>query len=289
MKVLCFGSLNLDYVYTLDHIVAPGETISSICRDIFAGGKGLNQSIALAKAGLPVWHAGMLGDDGGLLLNMLKKNHVDVSLIRQTNGPTGHTIIQVDRNGQNSIVLFGGSNRQITSEFIDEVLSKFSEGDLILLQNEINRLNEIINKAYEKKMRIALNPSPFNKAVTACDLSKITVFLINEVEGAQITGHTDPEEILDWFASEYPKADVVLTLGGEGARLLSKGRKYIQPVMPTEVVDTTAAGDTFTGFYLEGFLTGRSAEESLRRAAKASSITVSRKGAAPSIPTKEEL
>ena len=188
MKVLNFGSLNLDYVYQVESILIPGETQASKSRQIFCGGKGLNQSIALAKAGIPVYHAGLIGEGGEPLLEVCKENGVNTEFIRQIPGPCGHTVIQVDENGQNCILLFGGSNRSMTKEFVDTVLDSFEEGDIILLQNEINELDYIIDRAYEKHMMIILNPSPFDNALENCDLSKISLFLMNEIEGFQITG-----------------------------------------------------------------------------------------------------
>lgn len=147
MKALCFGSMNIDYVYSLDHIVGLGETIFSTGRETFAGGKGLNQSVAMAKAGLPVWHAGICGTGGELLIDTLRENGVDTSLIRREDSPPGHTVIQVDARGQNCIIVYGGTNRRVTPEYIAEALSGFGEGDMVLLQNEVNRLGEIIDAA----------------------------------------------------------------------------------------------------------------------------------------------
>jgi ribokinase len=283
--------MNLDYVYSLDHIVTPGETITSSNRELFVGGKGLNQSVAMARAGLPVWHAGFSGIGGEILLRTLEENGVNTSLIRKVDTQSGHTIIQVDAYGQNSIILFGGTNRSITSEYIQEVMSHFGAEDIILLQNEVNRLDEIINAAADREMKVVLNPSPFDSAIEVCDLSKVSLFLVNEVEGAQISGlpREQPEKILDWFAAHYPNAQVVLTLGSNGAWYAGQGKRCFQGIIPAKTVDTTAAGDTFSGYFLEGWVTGRSMEESLLRAAKAASIAVSRKGAAPSIPLVAEL
>lgn len=291
MKVLCFGSMNLDHVYALDHIVTPGETISSYSRETFAGGKGLNQSIAMAKAGLPVWHAGISGNGGEILLQTLEENGVDISLIRRENARSGHTIIQVDSGGQNCILLYGGTNRMVTPEYIDEALAAFGSGDMILLQNEVNLLDRIIDRACEKGIRVVLNPSPFDEAIAKCDLNKVSLLLVNEVEGAQISGMSaeEPRRILDWFIVHYPNAEVILTLGAKGAWYVGGGMRYFHPSVPTDVVDTTAAGDTFSGYFLEGWMNGRDPLESLYRATKAASIAVSRKGAAPSIPWAYEL
>lgn len=289
MKVLNFGSLNLDYVYQVNSILIPGETQASTDRKIFCGGKGLNQSIALAKAGVPVYHAGLIGDGGEILLETCCDNHVNTEFIHQISGPCGHTVIQVDQNGQNCILLYGGANQSITKEFVDEVLSHFDKGDMLLLQNEISELDYIIEKASEKEMQIILNPSPYNNKLDKCDLNKISLFLVNEIEGEQITGEKEPDEILKKFSQMYPDASVVLTLGGDGAVYQDKKGIYRQGIFPVKAVDTTAAGDTFTGYFLASVLEKMSPEEGLRMAAKASSIAVSRLGAAASVPMRNEV
>ena len=217
MKVLNFGSLNLDYVYQVESILIPGETQASKDRKTFCGGKGLNQSIALAKAGIPVYHAGMVGEEGDILLETCRDNGVNTEFIRKIQGPSGHTVIQVDKDGQNCILLFGGANRSITREFVDQVLENFEKEDLILLQNEISELDYVIDRAYEKGMTIILNPSPYDKGLEKCDLSKVSLFLVNEIEGYQITGEKEPDKILFRIKEIYPDARVVLTLGGDGS------------------------------------------------------------------------
>lgn len=289
MKVLNFGSLNLDYVYQVDHILIPGETLSSKDRNTFCGGKGLNQSIALAKAGIPVYHAGMVGEGGEMLLETCEKNGVNTQFIRKIDGPCGHTVIQVDKDGQNCILLFGGSNQSMTREFVDEVLANFEKGDIILLQNEINELDYIIDKAYEKGMMIILNPSPYDSKLDACDLSKISLFLVNEIEGYQITGEKEPEQILARIKELYPHAKIVLTLGGDGSVFQDETGVYHQGIFKVKAVDTTAAGDTFTGYFISSILDNMPVKDGLTLAAKASAIAVSRPGATDSIPLREEV
>lgn len=289
MKVLNFGSLNLDYVYQVESILIPGETQASKNRQIFCGGKGLNQSIALAKAGIPVYHAGLIGEGGEPLLEVCKENGVNTEFIRQIPGPCGHTVIQVDENGQNCILLFGGSNRSMTKEFVDTVLDSFEEGDIILLQNEINELDYIIDRAYEKHMMIILNPSPFDNALENCDLSKISLFLMNEIEGFQITGEKEPDKILAKVKALYPKAKVVLTLGGDGSVYQDETGIYRQGIFKVKAVDTTAAGDTFTGYFISSIIDGLPVQDGLELAAKASAIAVSRPGATASIPLRSEV
>ena len=288
-KVLTLGSLNLDFIYRVDHIVAPGETIDAADVRTRCGGKGLNQAIALARAGAPSALAGIVGEDGSALLDACRDAGVDVSGVRTAAGRTGHAIIQVDGGGQNSIILFGGTNRAVTQDYIDEALDGYDEGDLIVLQNEINMLPQVIATAAARGMRIVLNPSPYDGRIDECDLSLVWLFFVNEIEGEQLTGEGDPARMLDVFAERYPKANVVLTLGPEGAVAQFGGERFEQPVIPTTVVDTTGAGDTFTGFFLAEYLRGGDVVRAMITAAQASSIAVSRAGAAPSIPSLDEV
>lgn len=292
MKVLDFGSLNYDYVYGVDHMVQPGETISAGSMETFCGGKGLNQGFALAKAGVPVYLAGSVGEEGQMFLDACTKNGVNTELIRQIPGKSGHAIIQLDKNAQNSILLFGGANRSQSREHMDQVLSQFEEGDILLLQNEINEMPYLMEQAYAKRMTIVLNPSPFDSHLDACDMSQVSIFLLNEVEGAQIAGAgKEPEEILALLKEKYPQARVVLTLGKDGAVYQNNqtGEQVVQPCIPTQAVDTTAAGDTFTGYFIAGLLKEMPMPEIMHMCAMASSIAVSRKGATDSIPSIEEV
>lgn len=289
MRILNFGSLNIDYTYRVEHIVKPGETITSRKLEIFPGGKGLNQSIALAKAGAEVFHAGLIGEDGAFLKDVCQEAGADVSLIRESKVRTGNAIIQVSEQGQNSILLFPGANREMTEEYIEEVLGYFEEGDILLLQNEINQIDVLIEKGKEKGMKVVLNPSPFDERIGQCDLNKVDLFFLNEVEGEQITGEKESDAILSKMRERFPLAETVLTVGASGA-YYSDGKDVVfQEAFPVKAVDTTAAGDTFTGFFLEAVMEGATGAEALRRAAKASSIAVSRKGASVSVPTKEEV
>ena len=289
MKVLCIGSLNLDMVYQMDHIVQPGETEASYGMNIFLGGKGINQSMAVAKAGARVYHAGLIGEDGQAFLDACKEYGVDSRYIRKIEGKSGHAIIQIDRNAQNCILLYGGANQKLTAEYVDEVLADFGAEDVLLLQNEVNMLPYIVDKAYEKGMQIALNPSPFNEKLDAVDMGKISIFLLNEVEGFQVTGKTEPDEIIAKLLELYPHARIVLTLGKDGAVYADKEQKHFQPIFKVKAVDTTAAGDTFTGYFLAGLCEGLPIPEVLKMSAKASSIAVSREGAVPSIPYRAEV
>ncbi|MBQ3090792.1 MAG: ribokinase [Oscillospiraceae bacterium] len=289
MKVLNIGSMNLDHVYSVDHIVQPGETEATGEMNIFLGGKGMNQSVALAKAGVEVYQGGMIGDDGQPFLDACREYGVHADYIRQIDTKTGHAIIQIDKNAQNCILLYGGANQKLTEAYVDEVLGHFAADDILLLQNEVNLLPYIVDKAYELGMQIALNPSPFNEKLEQVDMSKISIFLLNEVEGGQITGLTEPEEIIAKIQELYPHAKIVLTLGKDGAVYADETQKHYQPIFKVKAVDTTAAGDTFTGYFLAGLAEGMPIPDVLRMSAKASSIAVSREGAVPSIPYRAEV
>jgi ribokinase len=289
MKILNFGSLNYDYVYRVDHILRPKETLASEELKVFCGGKGLNQSVALARAGAEVYHAGMVGEDGDLLIDLCKENGIHTGYIRKTAGKSGHTVIQVDREGQNGILLFGGSNQKISGDYIQEVLENFNRGDVLVLQNEINRINTLIEEGYKKGMMIVLNPSPINDGIKNCDLGKVDYFLMNEVEGEELTGKKEPEEMLKVMGKIYKDAKVVLTLGEKGAYYQDGENRFYEEAVKTEAVDTTAAGDTFTGFFLASVLKENDPKKALASAAKAASLAVSRAGAVASIPYLKEL
>lgn len=295
MRVLCFGSLNIDYTYRVDHFVKKGETLSSDSLQVFSGGKGLNQSIALAKAGAETFHAGSIGEDGLFLLDVLKQAGVNterVSVLSQVR--TGNAIIQNDKEGDNCILLYGGANQAITKTQVEEVLGHFSEGDYLVLQNEINEMPYIMEKAHEKGMIIVLNPSPMNEKIMRLPLHYVNYFLLNEVEAGQILEREiqddfDGEALATELSKRFPNAAIVLTLGGDGAVYADGSRRFRQCVYPVKAVDTTAAGDTFTGYLIGGILRKQPVEKAMDTAARAASIAVTRPGAAESIPVLSEV
>ena len=289
MKILNFGSLNLDYVYSVDHFVAEGETLASSVRNTFCGGKGLNQSVALARAGAETYHAGCIGPEGDMLTDMLASAGVDTRYVRRVDIPTGHAIIQVDPRGRNCILLFGGANRCNDPAFVDEVLADFAAGDWLVLQNEISSLSHLIASAKAKGMKVVLNPSPFDLALVAAGLGQVDYLLLNETEGKQLTGYDAPISILNAIRETYPGLKVVLTLGKDGCVYDDGMQRIPHGIYPVTAVDTTAAGDTFTGFFIGAVSAGESPADAIRQASAASAIAVSRPGAAPSVPTADEV
>lgn len=291
MRILNFGSLNLDQVYAVEHMVRPGETLSSLRHETNLGGKGLNQSVALKRAGCQVWHAGQIGQDGQALREALEKEGVHTEELRTAACPTGHAIIQVDAQGQNCILLFGGANQSIPTTMMDDVLSRFAPGDVLVCQNEINDMEHLTAAAAARGMRIALNPSPMNQRMTPVILRRCEWVFLNETEGAAISGcdASAPEQMMDALCAAYPAQHFILTLGAAGA-LCGQGEYRLRGrSCQVEAVDTTAAGDTFTGYYLAQMLLDGDEAEALRLAATASALAVTRPGASPSIPRRQEV
>ena len=293
MRVLNFGSLNLDYVYQVDHFVQPGETLSSTSRAVKHGGKGLNQSVALARAGANVSHAGCIGAGGESLKALLEAEGVDTSKLMSVEEMQGHTVIQVNRDGENCILLYGGSNQCVTPAQIADTFADYAAGDWLVLQNEVNNLPAIVDAAHAKGMVIALNPSPYDAKLDAVDFGKLSWLLVNEVEAGQISGSDDPEAAWAWLHARYPRLNVLITLGSAGsvAYRVSDGavETVRQSAFRVKAVDTTAAGDTFTGYFISGLMAGLPLQECMRRASKASAISVTRLGAADSIPRLQDI
>ena len=293
MKILSFGSLNIDYTYTLDHIVAPGETISSTKLDVLCGGKGLNQSVALRKAGAQVWHAGIIGYDGDMLKNMLDQAGVRTDLLKtDPDHKSGHTIIQVEAgSGQNCIIVCAETNGMVDKAYIDEVMQNFEAGDYAVFQNEITNVPYAMKCCKEKGMKVVFNPSPMTKELAASDIYRyVDDLFINEIEGKQMTGEDDPEKILNTLKTMWPDCRTILTLGSDGSIIMNEdGSFFRQKAYPCEAVDTTGAGDTFSGFVTALSAAGKSIQEALETASKASSLAVRKMGAAASIPSLEEV
>lgn len=289
MKILNFGSLNIDNVYKVDKFLLPGETKLSLDYARHSGGKGLNQSISASKAGNKVFHAAYLGNDGQFLKDTLIENGVNVDYIKQHEETSGHAVIQVDEKGQNCILLYGGTNQCLTETYIDGVLESFGNNGLVILQNETNLVGYIIAKAYEKGLQVALNAAPMDSKVLEYPLEKLTWLVVNEVEGKQIAGCEKDEDILGILINKYPKCKILLTLGANGAICYDNKKIYKIGCYDVAVVDTTAAGDTFMGYFLYGVLNEKSIEDSLILATTASAICIGRNGAANSIPLKADV
>ncbi len=305
MNILCYGSLNLDVVYRVPHIVSPHETLASSSRNIFSGGKGLNQSIAAARAlerpgtapppPIPIRHAGAIGTDGSGLVETLRRFGVDTSLVRTAppGVPTGHAVIQVGDDGSNAIVIHPGANHTITHEDIDESLGGCAAGDIVMLQNEINALPYIITRAAERGLRVFVNFAPYSPdAARTLPLEMIDTLIVNEIEAAGLAGAgagTDPEKIIDTLVEKLPNTAILLTVGEHGARYGRGSERLAAPAYPVTAVDTTGAGDTFVGYYAAEIAAGSPVGRAMRVACCAASLSIGTAGAAQSIPAYGEV
>ncbi len=291
MRILNFGSCNIDHVYSVDHFVRPGETITAERMNTFPGGKGLNQSIAIARSGSAVYHAGCIGHDGDIARAALEGAGVDTRYLKEGDSPTGHAIIEVDKNGENSIIIYGGANRQITREYIDEVLSDFDSDTVLVLQNEINSLFYLIDRAYERGMKIVLNPSPFEPRLLEIDTAKLFMLILNETEAFSFSGTDSVSDACEFFLNRKSRLKVIMTLGADGCIYIDpESREMIeQSAYQVDVKDTTSAGDTFSGYFVSAFARGESIKDALKLASVAASLATSKEGASTSIPTEAEV
>lgn len=287
-----FGSINLDHFYRVPHLVAPGETLASRDYRVGLGGKGANQSLAMARAGGRLNHWGRVGRQDAWARDALAEAGVDVSRVTLVEGPSGHAIIQVDDSGENAIILFPGANHGTSREELAELVAAASPGDWLLLQNECSGLEALIPLAVERGMQVAFNPAPMDNQAARLPLPLCSVLFVNRTEAAALVDLAPDAEamaLLDALAARLPDTEVVLTLGGEGAWHQHRDTRRHQPALPVVAVDTTAAGDTFIGYYLAALQAGLPIAECLRRAATAAALTVQRPGAAESIPALDEV
>jgi ribokinase len=284
--------VNIDLIFTVDHIVKGGETLQSTSLTRSAGGKGANQSAALAKAGATVFHAGKVGRDGDFLLQLLTSYGVDVSHIRTYDGATGQALIQLDANKQNAIILYSGGNGAIATDEIDQTLEHFGFGDVLVLQNEIVHIDYLIKNAKRRGMKVCMNVAPFDPSALSLPLELIDILVVNEIEGAGLANMrqtSDYKAILERLVTRYPASEILLTIGKQGCWYAFKDLRVHHDIYDTPVVDTTAAGDTFIGYYLASIARGCSIRQALQYASKAAGLAVSRPGAMASIPLAEEV
>ena len=280
MAVYNLGSINLDHVYRVPHLPLPGETLSAVDYTVGLGGKGANQSVAVAKAGAAIRHIGCVGREGTWALGRLRDYGVDVSRVTIGEQPTGHAIINVDPDGENAIVIFPGANHGIDAVAMDEALADGVTGDTLMIQNETSLQVEAARIAQQKRMFVVYSAAPFDAEAVRAILPHVSLLVVNEGEAAQ----------LQVALNGRPEVDMVITRGSKGAEWISVGAEPVfQPAFRVTPVDTTGAGDTFIGTLVAGIDLGLSRVEAMRRAAAAAALQVTRPGAAQAIPTAQEV
>ena len=288
--IINFGSINIDHLYRVPHFVAPGETLASTAYSKGLGGKGFNQSIALHRAGAPVRHVGCIGADDATadawLHTQLTQLGLDLSAVQAVETATGHALIQVNDDGENCILLYPGANHELTEAQINAELNH-ANADWVLLQNETNAITSIIERAHAAGKKVVFNPAPCRAELAQLPLHKLHTLIVNEIEAQQLSGEHQLEAALNKLATLCP--NIILTLGGDGVRYIGEAGAQFVAAKKVEVVDTTAAGDTFIGYYLASMAQGMDVRAALERASAAAAITVTRLGAVSAIPFAHEI
>lgn len=289
MAIINFGSINIDHVYQVPHFVQPGETLDTTDYQILLGGKGANQSIALAKAGADVLHVGYINENDVQFKQEMIKLGINGRYIQCTSTASGHAIIQVTPSGENAIFIFGGANRLINEKDIQRALFDANEDDWVLLQNETTGTKAVLEQAKAKGLKVAFNPAPMTADIHDLDMQLIDLLIVNEIEAAELTGSDHYDDIVMFIEDRFAHGSVLLTLGKQGVEWFSQGDHIEYPAFTVAAVDTTAAGDTFIGFFLAHYQIHQQPQQAIRHACAASAIAVTRVGAAPSIPTHDEV
>lgn len=279
------GSINADNFYHLPHLPGPGETLAATELSQGLGGKGANMSVAAARAAARVMHIGAVGADGTWAIERLLEYGVDTPHITVTDGTTGHANICVDANGENSIVLFRGANHLLTSQMIGAALTEASPRDILLMQNETNGQDYAAETAKTLGLRVVYAAAPFDADAVAAVIEAVDLLVLNAVEAEQLTYATGQK------LHDLPVDDIVVTLGADGCEWVSNKGKTRQrfEAYKVEPVDTTGAGDTFTGYLVAGLDRGMSMADAVHLAMQAAALMVTRHGTADVIPDLKEI
>lgn len=283
MTIFNLGSINADHVYCVPHLPGPGETLAATSMQTGLGGKGANMSVAAARAGSHVVQIGAVGRDGLWAKNRLLEYGVDTRHIAELDVPTGHAIITVDDVGENAITLFSGANHQILEDSIARVLSSGSTGDIFVTQNETNAQVIAAKIGSKLGLRICYAAAPFDANAVKAMLPYLDFLILNSVEAQQL------ETALDVSIEELEVADIVITLGAKGARWVGREIDQSFDAIKVDPIDTTGAGDTFTGYVLAGLDRGLTMGQSISLAMRAAALMVMRMGTADVIPDLKEV
>ncbi|MBE0405075.1 MULTISPECIES: ribokinase [Halomonas] len=287
-----YGSINIDYIYHVPYFVRPGETQRCDGHSVGLGGKGANQSLSIACANGLVSHWGRVSSKDAWAVEELKRAGVNVCDIELTQQPSGHAVVQIDEQGENSIILFPGVNHGAEKERLAFLLSKVKSGDTLLVQNECDGLGYIIPLAVSHGCNVIFNPAPMTADVSELPLDQCKLLFFNRTEAAsllEIPIESSASDLLRKLRNKLGSAEIVLTLGSEGAWYLYNSETYFQAALPVRAIDTTAAGDTFVGYFLAARQAGAEPFECLKRATAAAALAVQYRGAASSIPKAEEV
>lgn len=285
MTIYNLGSINADLLYQVPHLPQAGETLAATSYQRGLGGKGTNMSVAAARAASRVVHIGAVGPDGDWAIERLMEYGVDTRQIATVNPSTGHAIIALDEAGENSILLYPGANHAVTETQIADALTDATSDDLFVFQNETNAQLEAATQASSLGMRVAYAAAPFSASAVKAVLPLLDLLVLNSVEKKQL------ETELNTDVSKLGVRDVIVTLGSDGCEWINgdSGAKRHFEAVQVEPIDTTGAGDTFTGYLVAGLDRGMPLEQSIRIAIKAAAIMVTRTGTADVIPDLKDV
>ena len=295
-KIVVIGSSNTDMVVQSERLPRPGESVLGGDFMMAGGGKGANQAVAVARMGHKVVFSAALGNDifGDAALNSYQNFGIDTTHIVRKDIPSGVALIMVDSKGQNCISVALGANNALTIEDVLPALESVESGDIVLLQLEVPMatVEAAVEAAAAKGARVVLNPAPA-APVSEQVLSNLYLITPNQTEAQTLTGVEVTDEVSACAAAQILCARgverVVITMGGSGAYLYENGKGVIVPARMVDAIDTTAAGDVYNGALCAALAEGKSLEQALAFATKASAISVTRAGAQPSVPSREEV
>ena len=290
-NILVIGSLNMDLVINTDRMPQAGETIHGKGFAHFPGGKGANQASACARAGGNVKMLGKVGDDayGDILLKNLSQDGVNINGIEREKISTGVAVITVF-NGENSIILDKGANGLVDRDYIDRHIDAIDWADYIIMQYEIPMETGVYvaQIVKSKGKTLIIDPAPMMEAPS--ELYRMAdIILPNETETAQLVGEGNDDEASVKKMYELGCKNVIMTLGKKGSIYYNGENMINQPAYKVKAIDTTGAGDCFTGSMVAALASDKTMEEALEFASKASAIAVGRRGAQPSFPWKSEV
>lgn len=283
MAIWNLGSINADFVYSVPHFPAPGETLASTDRKIFLGGKGANMSVAAARAAARVNHIGAVGEDGRWAVQRLLEYGVETTYIAEIGVETAQAIITVNTCGENSIILHQGANIHIPDHTLEQALTQAKTGDIFIFQNETNLQVQAARLARKMGLTVAYAAAPFHADIVKAVLPFLNILFLNAVEAEQL------KEATGQGPADLPVENVIVTLGAEGATWFGpEGPAHVAPHQVMSV-DSTGAGDTFTGYVLAGLDRGQPMLQALQTASKAAAIMVTRYGTADVIPDLRDV
>ncbi|ROR08955.1 ribokinase [Erwinia sp. JUb26] len=296
-KLAVLGSINADHILNLAHFPRPGETVIGKQYQVAFGGKGANQAVAAGRSGADIAFIACVGQDdiGDRIRKQLSADRIDVAPVAAVEGEsTGVALIFVNGEGENTIGIYAGANAALTPERVAQHQQVIADADALLMQLEspLDSVLAAARIAHQNQTRVILNPAPAT-ALSDELLSLVDMITPNETEAQILTGvavKTD-EDAAKAAAVLHAKGidSVLITLGSRGVWLSEQGNGQRIPGFRVEAVDTIAAGDTFNGALITALLEKKPMPESVRFAHAAAAIAVTRHGAQPSVPWREEI